>query len=67
MMLYVGITISIFNDFHADLKFKSSQAEMAEPIDSLIQRFGRVNRNHPENVICPLYVYSVETHIYVKI
>jgi hypothetical protein len=39
-MLYVGRTMSIFNDFHADLKFKSSQAEMAALIDSLIQRFG---------------------------
>lgn len=56
---FIAVTTQVV-EVSLDIDFDELHTE-AVPIDSLIQRFGWVNRNLPENVICPVYVYSVET------
>lgn len=56
---FIAITTQVV-EVSLDIDFDELHTEAA-PIDSLIQRFGRVNRNRPENVICPVCIYRVET------
>ena len=56
---FIAITTQVV-EVSLDIDFDELHTEAA-PIDSLIQRFGRVNRNRPQGVICPAYVYQVET------
>ena len=56
---FIAVTTQVV-EVSLDIDFDELHTEAA-PIDSLIQRFGRVNRNRPNNVICPAYVYHVET------
>lgn len=56
---FVAVTTQVV-EVSLDIDFDELHTEAA-PIDSLIQRFGRVNRNRPEGVICPVYVYQVDS------
>lgn len=56
---FIAVTTQVV-EVSLDIDFDELHTEAA-PIDSLIQRFGRVNRNRPEGVICPAYVYQVDS------
>jgi CRISPR-associated endonuclease/helicase Cas3 len=56
---FIAVTTQVV-EVSLDIDFDELHTEAA-PIDSLIQRFGRVNRNRPDGVICPAYVYHVES------
>lgn len=56
---FIAVTTQVV-EVSLDIDFDELHTEVA-PIDSLIQRFGRVNRNRPSNIICPAYVYQIES------
>ncbi len=56
---FIAVTTQVV-EVSLDIDFDELHTEAA-PIDALIQRFGRVNRNRPDGVICPAYVYQVKS------
>lgn len=56
---FIAITTQVV-EVSLDIDFDELHTEAA-PIDSLIQRFGRVNRNRPQNILCPAHVYQVKS------
>ncbi len=56
---FIAVTTQVV-EVSLDIDFDELHTEAA-PIDSLIQRFGRVNRNRLKSVICPAYVYQVDS------
>ena len=56
---FIAITTQVV-EVSLDIDFDELHTEAA-PLDSLIQRFGRVNRNRQEGIICPAYVYQVKS------
>lgn len=56
---FIAITTQVV-EVSLDIDFDELHTEAA-PLDSLIQRFGRVNRNRQEGIICPAYIYQVKS------
>lgn len=56
---FIAITTQIV-EVSLDIDFDELHTEAA-PLDSLIQRFGRVNRNRQEGITCPAYIYQVKS------
>jgi len=55
---FIAVTTQVV-EVSLDIDFDELHTEAA-PIDSLIQRFGRVNRNRLEDIVCPVYIYPVQ-------
>lgn len=56
---FIAVTTQVV-EVSLDIDFDELHTEAA-PIDSLIQRFGRVNRNRSANIVCPVYIYRVKS------